>query len=82
VRPTDIILARGLSSIENELQAMKLIGRKIKIVRVAIVKSRMNKRGSVINRSVVIELARNSPNIINMRKIRFTESRDMIRHNS
>ena len=62
------------------MKLIELIGRKITKVRVATVKSRMNKRGSISNSSVVIEIAPNSPKITNMREIRFTDSRDMIRH--
>ena len=40
----------------------------------------MDKRGSISNSSVVIEIAPNSPKITNMRKVRFTDSRGMIRH--
>ena len=36
------------SSIENELKTIELIGRKIKKVRAAIVKSRMKKRGGQV----------------------------------
>ena len=62
------------------MKSIELMGRKIKKVRVAIVKSGMNKRGSISNSSGVIEIAPNSPKITNMRKIRFTDSRDMIKH--
>ena len=39
-----------------------------------------SKRGSISNSSVVIEIAPNSPKITNLRKIRCTDSRDIIRH--
>jgi hypothetical protein len=57
-------------SIENELiETIELIGRKIKKKRVVISKSRMNKRGSIIVKTVlyVVEIAPNSPKITKMR---------------
>jgi hypothetical protein len=56
------------SSIGNELKTIRLRGRDIKVVRVAIVKSRMNKRGSNSDISVVMKTASNSSNITDTRK--------------
>ena len=66
------------SNFENELKLI-MPGRSSQRERVAIVKSRMYKRGSNSDCGVVIETAWNSPETTNMRKRRFTESRDVIR---
>jgi hypothetical protein len=52
---------RMSSSIDNELNTIRLRGRKIKKERVEGVKSRTNERGSNSNISVVIEKPPNSP---------------------
>jgi hypothetical protein len=69
---------RSSRRIENELKTSELIARKIEKVRVAIVKSRMNKRGNInniSNNSVVIEIALNLPKITNETNTIYIEQR-------
>jgi hypothetical protein len=69
------------NSTENELKTITPRGRKIMSERVAIVKSRMSKRGIVVHSCVAIarfETASNSSRYIT--NMRFTESRHTIRH--
>jgi hypothetical protein len=67
------------SSIKNELEMTKLRIRKIKKKRVALVKSRMNKRGSSSNSNVVIVTG---PNLFSVRAGRFTKGKVIIRQAS
>jgi hypothetical protein len=53
------------SSVENELKTTKVIGRKVKIERAAMVQSRQNKRGNSDNRNDVIETAPDSSDMTN-----------------
>jgi hypothetical protein len=58
------------------LKTIELIGRKIRKAIVATVKSRINKRGSISNSSVVMEIAGSAfAKITNMSNLGFTESR-------
>ncbi len=68
------------SCVKYELKTIKLRGRKIEKERVAIVKTRMNKRCSNKFSSVKIKSVANTSKIANKRETRFRYVRYMIRH--